>query len=495
MKFLIPLIVCVLAACAGVSAQTARRNVLLIIADDLRPQLGAYGDRQVKSPQLDRFAKTALRFERAYVQSAICSPSRNSFLSGLRPATTGLRGFGRTLRSAVPDVITLPQHFKNNGYHTAAIGKVFHFYAETGLGGEDDPASWSVPLQMPTRPVWGPVQDKLRLDRIAAARAAGKVFNHSHDWPRGDMWDAPDVADDELQDGEIATRAIAALRERAQHRNEPFFLAVGFLKPHSPYVAPKRYWDLYDAAKLRLPDNRTPPQGAPAFAAPRGVEQNYPNSLKPAGSSPDEAYQRTMLHAYLASISYMDAQAGRVLAALAQLKLDRDTIVIVIGDHGYQMGEHGSWGHKHTNYETSTRAPLLVRTPDLKARGQATMGLVEFVDLYPTLAELAALPAPAGVEGVSFAPLLTQPARAWKQAAFSEIQRGQWLGRALRTAQWRYVEWADKDERIVARELYDHQNDAQENFNLAALAERQELVRQFSQQLRAGWRAALPIQK
>ncbi|MEM0970273.1 MAG: sulfatase-like hydrolase/transferase, partial [Verrucomicrobiota bacterium] len=229
----------------SVSATAAEHpNVLFIMSDDLRPQLGCYGDPVVKTPHLDAFASQALRFERAYVQSAICSPSRNSMMSGMRPNTTGLRGFGVNLRDALPDVITLPQHFKQQGYHAQAFGKIYHIYDESMLGDENDPESWSVPLQWPSVPVWGPEQHALRNELIKQARARGEVFDHPHDWPRAETWDDSDVPDEEMQDGEIAQMAAAFLQSR-KGDGEPFFLGVGFLRPHLPFNAPKKYWDLY----------------------------------------------------------------------------------------------------------------------------------------------------------------------------------------------------------------------------------------------------------
>lgn len=469
----------------------ARPNVLLIIADDLRPQLGAYGDALAKTPHLDRFAQSALRFDRAYVQQAVCSPSRNSFLSGLRPGTTGLRGFGKTLRSAVPDVVTLPQHFKQHGYHAQAMGKIFHVYAETGIGSEDDPQSWSVPAWLPTKAPWGPRQETLRQQAIAQARAAGKALKHSHDWPRGAVVDDPDVPDDELRDGETAARAAAFLLARGKAREtQPFFLAVGFYQPHLPFVAPKKYFDLYEADTLPLPDE-TPPRDAPARTFNAGMTADF--SGFPAPTQRDAAFKRRYLQGYLASISYMDTCAGRVLDALDRAGLRDDTLVVFLGDHGYFMGEYGSWGHKHANYEVATRAPLLVRAPGMKTGGRASSALVEFVDLYPSLAEVAGLPAPARHEGLSFAPLLRDPALPWKRAAFSEMQRGQLgLGRAIRTERHRYIEWTDRSGAVVARELYDHRSDPAERENIAGDIRVTSLVQELSAQLRAGWSAALP---
>ncbi len=484
----------VLLAAATAAGAAPPRNVLLIVADDLRPQLGCYGDPIVRTPHLDAFAHSALRFDRAYAQIAICSPSRNSFLSGLRPGTTGLRGFGTALRTAVPDVVTLPQHFKQHGYRAAALGKIFHVYAETGLGSEDDSASWSEPLWLPTRPAWGPEQEAVRLRLTAEARAAGREFKRSADWPFAAALEAPDVPDEALRDGETAVRAAEFLRARAAAKDGPFFLAVGFFQPHLPFVAPKKYFDLYDPEKLPLPANDTPPRNAPAGTLNVGmVGPNFHGF--PAPERQDAAFKRRYLQAYLASISYMDACAGRVLAALRETGLDRDTIVAVIGDHGYFMGELGSWGHKHASYEMAVRAPLLVAAPGMKARGQGTRALVEFVDLYASLADLAGLPAPARHEGLSFAPLLAEPARLWKSAAFSEMQRGGRLGRAMRTEQFRYVEWIEKSGAVVARELYDHRADPGESDNLAAVPAHAATIARLEKQLAAGWRGALPPAK
>jgi len=468
----------------------SRPNVLVLLSDDLRPQLGCYGDPVIRTPHLDDFARRALRFDRAYVQIAICSPSRNSFLSGLRPATTGLRGFGRTIRDAVPEVVTLPQHFKQNGYRSVALGKVFHVYAETGLGSEDDPASWSEPLWLPTNPVWGPEQNAIRERLIAEARAAGKEFKHSHDWPRGAAFEGPDVPDEALRDGQTAQRAADFLRARSEAKDGPFFLAVGFYQPHLPFVAPKKYFDLYDPKTLPMPSPETPPRGAPAGTLNLGMAAGFHDFPPVAGR--DEAFKRKYLQGYLASISYMDACVGRVLDALREAGLQENTIVVFLGDHGYMMGEHGSWGHKHANYEMATRAPLLVSSPGMKAKGEGTSALVEFVDLYPTLAQLAGLPAPGRAEGTSFGPLLDRPGRAWKRAAFSEMPRSGKLGRAIRTESYRYVEWTDKANALVGRELYDERADPEENENLAERPEQIVRVAELSAQLSAGWREAIP---
>jgi arylsulfatase A-like enzyme len=452
----------------AVATDPVRPNVLLIMADDLRPQLGCYGDPVVRTPRLDAFAEGALRFDLAFAQSAVCSPSRNSLLGGLRPNTTGLRGFGVRLRDRVPDIVTLPQHFKNNGYHTRAFGKIFHLYDESMLGSEDDPDSWSAALQLPAVPVWGPKQNALRERLIAAARARGEVFRHPHDWPRAETWDDSDVPDDAMQDGDTSARVEAFLASR-RGVDQPFFLAVGFLRPHLPFNAPRRYWDRYDPNSLRLPRFRRLPRHAPPWAVTTGIVRNYHNM--PPFASIDNTFLRRYLQGYLACISYVDACVGRVLDALAAAGHADTTLVVFLGDHGYQMGEYDSWGHKHSNFEISTRAPLLVAAPGMSAAGKSTRSLTEFLDIYPTLCELAGLSPPAHLEGRSFARLLSDPAVRHREAAYSEMRRGRRLGRSIRTDAFRYTEWRDARSSLVARELYDHRRDerpgALETENLA----------------------------
>ncbi len=433
----------------------AQRNVVWVMADDLRPQLGCYGDPVVKSPHIDQFATRALRFEHAYVQCAVCSPSRNSMLSGLRPNTTGLRGFGIKVREVVPDIVTLPQHFKNHGYETRAFGKIFHIYDESMLGDEDDPESWSKPTRWPEVPVWGPEQNALRDRLIREAKRAGKEFDHPHDWPRAETWDDSDLPDDQMQDGDT-TAAVEDYLASRRGKNQPFFLAVGFLRPHLPFNAPKKYWDLYDPQKLDLPGFRKLPEGAPAWAVTQGLVRNYYNM--PDLKNADTAFLQRYLQAYLACISYVDACFGRLITALDQSGHADNTIIVFMGDHGYQMGEYNSWGHKHSNFEISTRTPLMISAPNMRRAGASSKELVEFLDLYPTLCDLAELPQPGHLEGISFAKLLDGTGNV-RDAACSEMNRRGRIGRSIRTADFRYTEWRGPKNGIVARELYDHRTD------------------------------------
>ena len=467
-------------------ADPPRLNVLMIAVDDLRPELGCYGVAGVKSPNIDALAARGLVFGRAYCQQALCSPSRISLLSGRRPETTGIDTIGPTLRSKLPDVITLPQHFKDNGYFTRSIGKVFHV-------GIDDPPSWSVPSVQGRKPRHGPEGQALIRRRAADAKAAGREVPAKGEGSlsyASPAFEDPDCGDDDLLDGDAARIAVQALGEVASRPDVPFFLGVGFANPHVPWVAPRRYWDLYQEADLRLPDNAFPPRGAPKFAAVTGTDFTwYGNIPKDRVITPE--FGRRCLHGYLAAISYVDAQVGRVLGELDRLGLRDKTVVLLWGDHGYYMGEHGWWGGKHNNYEGATRAPLIVSAPGIKAAGRTTAALTEFVDIYPSLADLCGLPAPFGAEGTSFRPLLDDPGRRWKDAAFSSYPKGGYRGTAMRTDRYRLVEWRKAGADPI-RELYDHAADPQEDENLAARPEHEATVAALAGRLRAGWKAAVP---
>ncbi len=454
--------------------QSPPPNILFIAVDDLRPALGSYGDTLARTPHLDRFAATAMRFDRAYCQQAVCAPSRNSLMTGLRPESIGIHDLATYFRTRRPDAVTLPEHFKAHGYTTARFGKLFH----TGHGNQDDARSWTG-----AKPA------------SAEAIAAGKKNNQrpAAEKKLRPAAAAPDVGPDALSDGQTATAAIAKLREL---KDGPFFLAVGFTKPHLPFVAPKVYWDRFDRARFPVPAHRTPPAGAPrdAFHGP-GELLSYAVEKDQL----DDDKIRELIHGYYAATSYMDAQAGRVLDELDRLGLAANTIVVFWSDHGFQLGEHGEWA-KHNNTELSTRIPLLVRAPGKTKPGSSTRALVETVDLYPTLAALANLPARTELEGTSFAPLLADPTRPWKTAAFSVwpirernasgARTDAGLGRSMRTARYRFTEWGAPGTNQI--ELYDHDRDSEEHINLAPLPEHAALVAQLRTQLQASWPAARP---
>ena len=458
--------------CAACAQAAAAPNVLLICVDDLKPVLGCYGDRTVKSPNIDRLAATGMLFERAYCNQAVCAPSRNALMTGVRPTTLGIYDLGTNFRFAASNAVTLPQYFMQQGYRAEALGKIFH----VGHGNHDDPASWSVP-HWHAKVIAYALSTNRRHDELSREEA---LFENVPDQkarrlPRGPAYEAADVADNAYPDGQIADEAIRRLRA-AKGRATPFFLAVGFVKPHLPFCAPKRYWDLYDVAKFKLAERRTPPDGAPAYAPQFGGELRQYRDIPEKGDLPDDL-QRTLIHGYHAALSYMDAQLGRVLSELDRLGLSDNTIVVLWGDHGWHLGDHTMWC-KHTNYEQATRIPLIIRAPKTARPGTRSRALVETVDLYPTLCELAGLPAPKvpqSLEGKSFVRTLKRPGTDTKEAIFHVYPRsprgkGQILGRAVRTERYRLVEWKapGASPESAELELYDYVSDPLETRNRAS---------------------------
>lgn len=470
--------VAVLAALVpGALASSSKPNVLFIAVDDMRPQLGCYGDPVAKTPHMDRLAARGLLFNRAYCQQALCSPSRISLLSGRYPATTRILSIGPALRETMPDIVTLPQHFKNNGYFTRSLGKVYHV-------GIDDPASWSVPPWHSKKPRYGPAGQAVVKRKAEALRASGKpIPQKGPEAPHfGPAFEAPEVGDDDLLDGDTTCNALSSLLELAGKPEQPFFLAVGYANPHVPWVAPKKYWDLYQREAIPLPANRYVPRKAPEFAAKTGQDFFWYTNV-PKDKVITEEFGRECLHGYLAAISFVDAQVGRLLDALDASPAAKNTVVVLWSDHGYYMGEHNWWGSKHNNYEGATRAVLLVSVPGQKHLGARTEALTDFVDIYPSLAEICGLPAPVGAEGVSFAPLLENPQASVKDRAFSFYSMGGHLGVAMRTDRWRFVEWTKAGKEPVF-ELYDHQLDPAENENRAGSPGQAGLIQQLSAELR-----------
>ncbi len=448
-------------------------NVLFLAIDDLRPQLGVYGQPQMITPNIDALGARGMVFKRAYCQSAICGPSRASLLSGLRPDTSGIIRNRPSVSKAVPDILTLPQQFKSHGYHTVSLGKIYH-------GPGDDKPGWS---EAPVRPKGAYVLPANVNAMAAYARglAAGK------DPSRGPVVEAADVPDEAYSDGKVANLAVKALQ---RIKDKPFFLATGFSKPHMPFACPKKYWDMYPEESIRLADNPFLPKDVPEIAPYNYDEMRAYSDINDDGTLTDEK-RRELIRGYYACVSYIDTQVGKVLAELDRLNLCDNTIIILWGDHGWHLGENAQWG-KHTNYEIATRAPLILSVPGMRNTGQSTDALVEFVDIYPTLSELCKFPLPDHLEGHSVVPLLEAPDRPWKTAAFSQVLRwDRGMGYTLRTDRYRYCRWQDPKGNIVGREIYDHRVDPQENVNLAQRPERAQLLQNLDQQLNAGWRSAL----
>ena len=500
MKSFLRLMLCLAAVGLARAADSSpvRPNILFIAVDDLRPEFGAYGASYVKSPNLDRIAKAGITFYRAYCQQAVCSPTRSSLMTGTRPDTTKVWDLETHFRAALPNVVTLGQHFKNHGYFVQGMGKIYH-------GSLDDAPTWSVPWQSSRGQAYGLPENLALNNRQSAAPAvaggSGKKSGKKKQEPtprnsRGPAFEGADVPDDTFTDGQNAKLAVATLGVMAKQQ-QPFFLALGFSKPHLPFVAPKKYWDLYDPAKIQLAPNKFRPKDAPDYAIqPGGELRNYHGI--PEGSIPDDL-ARQLKHGYYAAISYMDAQLGLVLDELDRLDLAKNTIVVLWGDHGWKLGEHDAWC-KHSNAENDTNGALLLSVPGMKHAGAKATGLVEFVDIYPTLAELAGLPLPAHLEGLSFKPVLDHPTRPWKPAAFSQYPRPgnsatggiPLMGYSMRTERYRFTVWLHRDDpgKVADIELYDHQTDPQENLNVAKSPAHRELLEQRMAQWRGGWQGA-----
>ncbi len=471
-------------------------NVLLIIADDMRPDLGAYGDSSIQTPHLDRLAQQGMTFTRAYAQVAVCNPSRVVFLSGLRPETTGIYGNKKFLRQQLPEVVTLPQFFKGRGYTTVSVGKVFHHYTKHTQQPGNDPLSWSQPMQGSEAflQAW---QQKLSRDEVVAQH--GLPEGRYRKSKRGPAFAAVDRPEEDFPDAQIASAAVQKLREL---KDEPFFLAVGFDKPHLPFICPKTYWDLYPTDSIQLPPTGKPPVNAPAVALHDWQElRSYGLIPKKGPISQEVAVQ--LIRGYRACVSFTDAQVGRVMTELDRLGLRERTIVVFWGDHGYHLGEQGLWG-KMSNFERATRVPLILSVPGQRTAGESCAALVEVVDIYPTLVALNDFAPPPGLEGVSLEPLLENPKRPWKKAAFSSFLRlatkpenrpqGNVLGRSIRTDRYRYTEWRDQAGTLVGRELYDQAQDPNETRNLVSRPNIAPVVTKLAEELQAGWKAALPPQ-
>lgn len=431
-------------------AQT-RTNVLFIAADDLRNDLGCYGHSAVKTPNLDRLAKRGVLFNRAYCQQALCNPSRSSLMTGLRPDTLRIWDLPTHFREVKPNIVTLPECFKKHGYFTQNIGKVYHNWRQKIHG---DPQSWSVPAVMHFN---SHGNDKPLVE-------SGKLPPNLARAPRTECRDVPD---DAYFDGRIAVKAVEALRQ-IKKKNQPFFLAVGFWKPHLPFNPPKKYWDLYDRKRLPKLMNPNPPKNVPRVALHSGREL-----LRAAKGRLTKHDISEIRHGYLAGISYLDAQIGKVLDELERLKLTDNTIIVFWSDHGFHLGEHSLWC-KTSNFELDARVPLIIAAPNMKRAGAKTDALAELLDMYPTLVDLCGLKKPNGLEGTSLTPVLRDPKVHVKPAAYTQHPRPAYykgkpktMGVSVRTTRFRYTEWRDFDSgRVVARELYDHKIDRGENQNV-----------------------------
>ncbi len=538
-KSLVPIlfILLPLLACQPTGGERPRQNVLFIAIDDLRPELGCYGSDLAITPHLDALAADGLRFNRAYCQQAICSPSRASLMTGARPETINIIENYTYFRDLHPDIITLPQHFRANGYETVYSGKIYHGRFT------DDEKSWSrkcAKPEVPKAPLPGGYalaeNQAIFKENQAAIRTKYGEVNH-YALGRGPAYERADVPDHTYPDGYNTEAAISTLKELAT-QDKPFFLGLGFRLPHLDWNAPAKYWDLYDPEEIKLATDRERPVEGAAMGLHASFELRVRHGIPKKGNI-EPALARTLKHAYLASVSYVDALIGKMLEALEEADLRDETIIMVWSDHGWHLGDLGVWG-KATNYEIATRVPLLLWTPDIpdRHRGQSTDALVELVDMYPTLCDLAGIGLPDHLEGLSFAPLLEEPTQTWKKAAFSQYpnpalrewaanpltpsmretyfgplieevedrimrqQGDRWdrdvfenhlMGYSMRTDRHRLIVWKDRrkpQEEPLFVELYDHGSDPNETTNLASSEPQlvQELIALFD----TGWMGSMP---
>ena len=453
-------------------APNGKKNVLIFFIDDLRPELGSYGVEYIQTPHMDTLAAEGVQFERAYCQQGVCGPSRISMLSGQYPDTTGIYDLFTPLRSKHPDTLTMPRYFQSRGYVTASFGKVYHHHT-------DDRDSWSDLPDVPGAKYADPETLKGIARQVEQGTSAGLKGLDLWAVSQGPATEVFEGGDEGYQDGAVARQAIESLR---QNQDSAFFMCVGFAKPHLPFAAPKRYWDLYRRKQFSVPD-RNMPEGTPSLAVTTWNELRAYQGMPKEGQLSDEQ-TRELKHGYAASVSYADAQVGRVMAELDRLGLRENTIVVLWGDHGYKLGDYGLWC-KHTNLELDTRVPLIVSAPGLP-RGERSQALVEIVDIFPTVVGLTGGEEPDSCDGQSLEPVLSDPSKAFRPFALSQYPRGKVMGYSLRDERWRYTEWVDSGNgAIVEHELYDHRDSSLASRNLAADPDQAQRVEAFSELLNA----------
>ena len=498
---------------SGLKKTPQRPNILFVIVDDLRPEMGCYGNPDIKTPHFDAFAQRSMVFSNAYCQNASCAPSRASVMTGLRPASTRVWSLGHKFRETIPNVVTMPQYFHRHGYYTVSMGKIFHNHMPDNISFDEPdlrPDEYMTPDMIDRDAESFYYDDALNteLAEVRKKRLARNPKAYADGWAYGRAIECSEAPDEAFYDGAQTNLTIDTLK-RLKNNEMPFYLALGYFRPHLPFVAPKKYWDLYDRDTLPMARNSYLPEDSPPMAMNSCYELRGCYDLQhvkhPAIEKLDEKTARMLKHGYYASVSYVDACFGKLMNGLKELELDKDTIVVVWGDHGWKLGEHASWC-KQTNYAIDNKVPLLVCAPGITTHGRICNCLTELVDLYPTLCDLAGIEIPRELEGTSFVPLLEDPKQAWKTAAFchyvrrpkSGLDNKYYMGYSITTKRYHYVQWQDWDndaERAgqqVAVELYDHHNDRHENTNIAGHREHAGLVRRMGQQLKAGWKAARP---
>lgn len=499
--------------CSGPN-EKQKPNILFISIDDLRPSLGVYDDPVAVTPNIDRLAGEGMTFRRTFTQVAVCAPSRASLMTGIRPDSTRVWHLGDKFRDINPNTVTMPQYFSKFGYHTVNLGKIFHNYMP-------DSVSWDEPDLRPVRYVrkdWlkrdgetfyisKEVNESQAIKRDSLLKL--RPVRYADGWNTGPAWEKADVHDTMYYDGAQTKLAIETLT-RLSKKDQPFYMGLGYFRPHLPFAVPKKYWDLYDPNEIPLAANPEIPEGAPLHTMNSMYELRHYDGFNHIGH-PTSSYRmsedtaRILKHGYYASVSYIDALLGDLIAHMKKIGIYENTIIILWGDHGWKLGDHNSWG-KMTNYNIDLKVPMIIRYPDQKNRGAQTFEITELVDMFPSLCELAGVDIPEYMQGTSFVPLIEQPDLAWKKAAFSQFHRRprhsadgkRYMGYSINTKKYHYIEWYTWDPQtgtrgeLVDTELYDSENDPTETMNIARRKLSGDIIEELSQQLADGWHKALP---
>jgi len=501
--------------CKKPPEEPTRPNILFISIDDLRPCLGAYGDSNVISPNIDQLAAEGMTFRQTFSQVAVCAPSRASLMTGLRPDSTRVWHLGDKFREINPNSVTMPQYFAKHGYYTVNLGKIFHNYMP-------DSVSWDEPDLRPSRylrPDWLKrdgetfyISEEVNRSQAIKRDSLLKLRpeRYADGWNTGPAWEAADVHDTMYYDGaqtDLAKKTLSRLAEMDQ----PFFMGLGYFRPHLPFAVPKKYWDLYDPAEIPVAVNPNVPEGAPGFTMNSMYELRGYDGFHHIGH-PQTAYQinpdtaRILKHGYYASVSYVDALLGNLINHMKELGIYENTIIILWGDHGWKLGDHNSWG-KMTNYNIDLQVPMIIRYPNQENRGAQTSELTELIDMFPSLCEIAGVDVPDYMQGTSFVPLIEDPNRPWKEAAFSQFHRrpkvsadgNRYMGYSINTKEYHYIEWYTWDAETGTKgefkdaELYDRLNDPQERVNIVGQTSHKQVVEELARKLAAGWQEAQPV--
>lgn len=512
--WLLLIVFLVICSCSSPKKELVKPNILFVSIDDLRPTLGAYGDTIAITPNIDQIASEGMTFRQTFTQVAVCAPSRASLMTGLRPDSTRVWHLGDKFRNINPQAVTMPQYFSKFGYHTVNLGKIFHNYMP-------DSISWDEP---DLRPAQYKRQDWLKRDgetfyvskEVSASQLIKRdsllklrPIRYADGWNTGPAWEAAAVHDTMYYDGaqnELAKKTLTRLAKN----DKPFYMGLGYFRPHLPFAVPKKYWDLYDPAKIPLASNPNVPTNAPGHTMNSMYELRHYDGFNKIGH-PQSSYKmeqdtaRILKHGYYASVSYVDALLGNLVAHMKKIGIYENTIIILWGDHGWKLGEHNSWG-KMTNYNIDLKVPMIIRYPGQKNRGAQTFEITELIDMFPSLCELAGIKIPDYLQGTSFVPLIENPELQWKSAAFSQFHRrpkvsadgNRYMGYSINTIEYHYIEWYSWDPKTGTKgelkntELFDRANDPYETVNISEEPKLSKVVEDLSEQLENGWEKATP---